>query len=337
MDSEKYSRQILFQPIGPEGQERLARGRVVILGCGALGTAQAQTLARAGVGTLRIVDRDYVEESNLQRQTLFDEADAAQSLPKAVAAERKLARINSGVRVEGIVADAGASNIEELVGGCDLVLDGTDNFETRYLLNDAAIKLGLPWIYGAVVGSYGVTLTVRPSQSPCLACVFPSPPQGLTETCDTVGVIGPAVAWVAAIQTAEALKLLAGRTDALHNSLISGDVWRNQFQQVRPAIDPHCRACQRRDFTCLEGRGPNHTTLCGRNSVQIHPAGARALDLAALTTRLEHFGAVVANPYLLKCRLDPYELTVFADGRAIVKGTRDAALARSLYARYVGS
>lgn len=337
MNREKYSRQILFQPIGAEGQEKLLRAKAVIVGCGALGTAQANALVRAGVGTLRIVDRDYVEESNLQRQMLFDESDVAENLPKAVAAQRKLKHINSEVEVEGIVADADSHNVEELVQGFQVILDGTDNFETRYLLNDVALKLGIPWVYGAVVASYATTLTVLPGRTPCLACVFPGPPQGMHETCDTVGVISPAVAWTAAVQVTETLKILLGREKELHGSLLAYDVWKNYFQQVKPKIDPQCRACGARDFVHLEGGGPIHTTLCGRDAVQIHQRESRTLDLAALKTRLEQFGPVRGNEFLLKCILDPYELTVFPDGRAIIKGTHDPAVARGLYAKYIGS
>ncbi len=337
MKLDKYSRQVLFQPIGADGQERLLHSKVVIVGCGALGTAQANDLVRAGVGTLRIIDRDYVEESNLQRQMLFDEADALENLPKAVAAERKLRRINSDVAVEGVVADVDGRNVEDLLNGFDLILDGTDNFETRYLINDVAIKFGVPWVYGAVVGSYATTLTVIPGRTPCLACIFPEPPQGLQETCDTAGVIGPAVAWAAAVQMSEALKILVGRTEDLQGSLLAYDVWKNRFQQVKPMRDPRCRACVARDFVHLQGGGAAYVSLCGRDSVQIHQREPRKLDLKALQTRLARFGPVKANDYLLKCLLEPYELTVFPDGRAIVKGTQDAAVARGLYAKYIGS
>ena len=337
MNSEKYSRQILFSPIGSEGQERLRQSKAVILGCGALGTAQANALVRAGVGTLRIVDRDFVEESNLQRQMLFDESDARASLPKAVAAERKLRQINSDVNVEGIVADADSTNIEEFIRGFDVVLDATDNFEARYLLNDAAVKMGLPWIYGAVVASYATTLTILPGRTACLACVFPKLPSGMHETCDTVGVIGPAVSWAAAIQAAEALKLLVGREEELHGSLVAYDVWSNHFQQVKPVRDSQCRVCVRHEFTHLDEGGPAHISLCGRNSVQIHQTEPRGLDLEALKARLAQFGPVNANEFLVKCFLDPFELTIFPDGRAIIKGTRDPAVARSVYARYIGS
>jgi adenylyltransferase/sulfurtransferase len=337
MNAEKYSRQILFAPIGPQGQERLLQSKVVIAGCGALGTAQASALVRAGVGSLRIVDRDFVEESNLQRQILFDESDARLGLPKAVAAERKLRQINSEVHVEGVVADLNSGNIEEFIKGFDLVLDATDNFETRYLLNDAAVKMGIPWVYGAAVASYGATMTILPGRTACLACVFPKSPPGMHETCDTVGVISPAIAWAAAIQTTEALKILLGRHADLHGFLLAYDVWTNRSQQIKPVRDLQCRVCAKHEFAHLEEGGPTHISLCGRNSVQIHQAESRQLDLAALKTRLEQFGPVRANDFLLQCTLDPYQLTIFPDGRAIIKGTQDPAVARSIYARYIGS
>ncbi len=337
MNPEKYSRQILFSPIGAEGQARLLRSKAAILGCGALGTAQANALVRAGVGTVRIVDRDFVEESNLQRQILFDEADAQARLPKAVAAERKLRAINSDVKAEGIVADADSSNIEEFMEGFDVVLDATDNFETRYLLNDTAVKLGIPWIYGAVVASYAATLTILPGRSACLACVFPQPPGGMHDTCDTVGVISPAVAWAAAVQVTEALKILLGRESELHHSLLAYDLWANSFQQVKVRRDPECSVCVAHEFAYLEQGGATHISMCGRNSVQIHQAESRALDLATVKARLEQFGPVRGNEFLLTCSLDSYELTVFPDGRVIVKGTQNPAVARSLYARYIGA
>ena len=337
MNREKYSRQILFGPIGAEGQERLLESKVVIVGCGALGSAQAQALVRAGVGTLRIVDRDFIEESNLPRQVLSTESDARESIPKAVAAERKLRLMNSDVRVEGIVADVDSRNIEDLVQGFQVIVDAADNFETRYLVNDTSIKLGIPWVYGAVVASYGTTMTVLPGRTPCLACLFPKSPSGLHETCDTVGVISPAVSWVAAIQVTETLKILLGREGELHGSLLAYDVWTNRFHQLKPRRDPECRTCGAREFAYLEGGGTSHVSLCGRNSVQIHQEESRALDLAALRARLERFGPVRGNEFLLKCELAPYELTVFPDGRAIIKGTNDPAVARSLYAKYIGS
>jgi adenylyltransferase/sulfurtransferase len=334
---EKYSRQILFPPIGAEGQEKLLQSKVVIIGCGALGTTQANALVRAGVGRLRIVDRDFVEESNLQRQMLFDEADAATNLPKAVAAERKLKAVNSDVQVEGIVTDAESRNVEELVRGFNLILDGTDNFQTRYLINDVALKHGIPWIYGAVVASYGVTMSVLPGRTPCLACVFPKPPEGMHDTCDTVGVIAPAVAWTSAIQVAEALKILLGREAELQGALLAYDVWKNRLSSIVPRVDPQCRACGARDFVHLVGGGETHTTLCGRDAVQITQRESRVLNLAALRTRLEQFGPVRGNEFLLRCTLDACELTIFPDGRAIVKGTHDPAVARGLYAKYIGN
>ena len=337
MNAEKYSRQVLFSPIGVEGQEKLLESKVVILGCGALGTAQANALVRAGVGTVRIVDRDFVEESNLQRQMLFDEADARESLPKAVAAERKLRQINSDVKVEGIVANADSSNIEEFIEGFGVVLDATDNFETRYLLNDAAVKLGIPWVYGAVVASYAATMTILPGRSACLACVFPKSPRGLHETCDTIGVIGPAVSWAASLQCTEALKILLGRESELHGALIAYDLWSNRFQKVNAPRDPECMVCAAHEYLYLEQGGATHVSMCGRNSIQIHTSESRGLNLAEVRARLEQFGPVQSNDFLLKCALDAYELTVFPDGRVIVKGTQDPAVARGLYARYIGA
>jgi molybdopterin-synthase adenylyltransferase len=339
---EKYSRQILFAGIGEEGQQRLLAANAVLVGCGALGTAAANLLVRAGVGKLRIIDRDFVEPSNLQRQSLFEEADARDALPKAVAAERRLRAINAGVQVEGIVADLSPYNATDLLRGFSLLLDGTDNFATRMLVNDFAISAGVPWIYAAVVGSYGVTMAILPGETACLACLLESPEGegpglGLEDTCDTVGVLNAAVGVIAALEAAEALKILAGKSEALHRRLISCDVWSGRFQSVCVARHPECRACVRREFACLEGAREPHITLCGRDSVQIHEHGRR-LDLAALRERLgPAIPGVRHNDFLLRFCVPPYEVTVFADGRAIVKGTRDPALARSLYARYIGA
>lgn len=337
MNLDKYSRQVLFNPIGEAGQKRLLAAKVVIIGCGALGTAQANALVRAGIGALRIVDRDYVEESNLQRQSLFDENDARESLPKAIAAERKLKQINSDVRIEGVIADATSRNIEDLVKGSDVILDGTDNFETRYLLNDVAVKLRIPWIYGAVVASSAVTMTILPGQGPCLSCVIPDAPAGLHETCDTVGVIGPVAAWTSAIQVTEALKIVLGREQEGHRTLLGFDIWTNRLQQVRPKRDPDCKTCGQRIFTYLEKGEPLPAVLCGRDAVQIRHRDSRRLDMALLKVRLEKFGIVRANDFLLKFSFDGYELTVFPDGRAIIKGTQDPAVARSIYAKYISS
>jgi adenylyltransferase/sulfurtransferase len=334
---ERYSRQVLFYGIGADGQEKLAASRIAIVGCGATGSAIASLLARSGVGTVRIIDRDYVEPSNLQRQSLFDEEDAAESLPKAIAAARKIAAFNSKIIVEPQVADLTPSNVESLLAAADLVLDGTDNFETRYLVNDFAVKRSLPWIYTAAVGSYGVTLNVLSGQTACLACIFPDSPRGAVETCETSGVLNSAVNLAASIAATEALKLLVGAKDSLRKTLLSFDVWRNERAEVaadRPRLG--CRACGERDFIHLSGEGRPHITLCGRNSVQIHER-QRPLDFIEMSARLKPLGQVRHNDFVLKFWHDPYEMTLFPDGRAIIKGTTDTAVARSLYARYVGS
>lgn len=334
---ERYSRQILFQGIGAEGQKRLATGCVAVVGCGATGSAVSSLLARAGVGTIRIIDRDYVEPSNLQRQTLFDEADARESLPKAIAAARRIAAFNSQVVVEPKVADLTPENIESLLEGVQLILDGTDNFETRYLVNDYAVKAGVPWIYAAAVGSYGATLNVIPGATACLACIFPDSPTGIVETCETAGVLGSVVNLVASIETAETLKFLVGETEKIRRTLLSWDVWNNERAEIqagRPRVG--CRACGERDFVHLEGQGRPHITLCGRNSVQIHERH-RPVDFGEMSKRLKPHGTVRHNDFVLKFWREPYEMTLFPDGRAIIKGTTDTGVARSLYARYVGS
>jgi molybdopterin-synthase adenylyltransferase len=336
---EKYSRQVLFAGIGEEGQQRLLASSAVIVGCGAIGAAAAGLLVRAGVGRVRILDRDFVEPSNLQRQTLFDEDDARAAIPKAVAAQRKLRAINGGVAVEGLVADLNPRNAEELLTGFNLILDGTDNFETRFLINDFAVQSTVPWIYAAAVASYGVTMTILPGLTPCLACLLESSANGhgLEETCDTIGVLGPIVNLIASLEIAEALKLLAGRKQFLHGRLISCDVWTGHFQSIRVAQNPACRACARREFSYLQGQAQPHITLCGRDSVQIHERG-RTLNLKALQARLASTVSDVRhNEFLLSFRVDPYQMTVFADGRAILKGTKDPSVARSLYARYIGA
>ena len=312
-------------------------GKVVIAGCGALGTAQAAMLARAGVGKLRIVDRDYVEESNLQRQLLFEESDAAERLPKAVAAARRLRLANSDVQIEGLVADLESRNAEVLLGGFDVILDGTDNFETRYLLNDVSVKLGVPWIYGAAVGSYAATMSVIPGRTPCIACVFPEPPGGVQETCDTAGVIAPAAAWAASVQTTETLKILMGRQEDLHGGLLAYDIWKDRLQRLKPRRNSQCVVCGGRRFDYLNASAPSAVSLCGRNAYQIHPAHTRSLDLQALKSQLDGLGMLRGNDYLVHFQLDSREITVFKDGRAIVKGVEDAAAARGFYARYVGS
>jgi adenylyltransferase/sulfurtransferase len=337
MDRERYSRQIRFAGLGEEGQERLLRAHAAIVGCGALGSFQAAALARAGVGRLTIVDRDYVELSNLQRQWLFEESDAAEALPKAVAAERRLARINSSVQSRGMVADLTPANIEELLGQAQVILDGADNFETRYLVNDFALHRAIPWIYGAAVGSYGLTMPVIPGRTACLRCVYPEPPSGAQPTCETAGVLNTITAVIAALQTADALKILAGRMDSVRARLTTVDVWEGGIRQIeQPTPDPDCPACGARDFEYLEGRRRAPVSLCGRNAVQIHER-ARPLDLAQLQAALLPLGEVRANEFALRFVTGPYEMTIFPDGRAIVKGTTDIGLARSLYARYVGA
>jgi len=332
----RYSRQELFAGIGAEGQKRLGSARVLVVGCGALGSSLAETLVRAGVGSLTVVDRDFVEETNLQRQSLFDEQDAAEGLPKAVAAQRRLRRVNSTVTVRGIVADVASENARSLVEGQDLVLDGTDNFETRFLLNDVCVQAGVPWVYGACVGSHGLALLVRPGRTPCLRCLLGElPPAGSQPTCDTVGIVSPIVYVVAGVQAAEALKLLAGRTEALLPGLVSVDVWTGAFDVLdlrgRAAS---CPGCTEGRFEPVEAAA---TVLCGRNAVQIRSNHGTVMDLRALAARLGAVGDVTVNEYLVRFAKDGTEIVVFQDGRALVKGVADVAQARSLYARYVGS
>ena len=334
---ERYSRQVLFGPLGEHGQERLLASRGAIVGCGATGSAVASLLARAGVGFIRIIDRDFVEASNLQRQSLFDEQDAAESLPKAVAAAQKIQNFNSDVQVEACIDDLRPENAEALLGGVQLLLDGTDNFETRYLINDFAVKNSVPWIYTAAVGSYAATMNILPGESACLACVFPTSPAGSIETCDTAGILNSAVNFAASVAATEALKILVGATGAIRRTLFSYDVWKNQRAEIdvsRPDVE--CRACSRKDFVHLRGEGRPHITLCGRNSVQIHEH-SRPIDLADMSKRLSSHGQVRHNEFILKFSKEPFEITLFPDGRAIIKGTTDTAVARSLYARYVGN
>jgi molybdopterin/thiamine biosynthesis adenylyltransferase len=339
---ERYSRQIIFSGIGEAGQEKILASSAVLVGCGALGTIAANLLVRAGVGRLRIIDRDFVEPSNLQRQSLFDEADAHVALPKAIAAERHLRAINSGICIEGVVQDLTPKNALELLSGFSVILDGTDNFETRLLMNDAALSLNIPWIYAAAVGSYGVTMTIRPGHAACLACLLEASQQPAVvkaeATCDTAGILNSAAGVIAAIEVTEAMKILAGKGEALHNRVVSCDVWSGRFQSVRVERNSDCRACARRVLSYLEGEAQPHITMCGRDSVQIHER-SRALDLGDLSRRLANASAaeVRNNEFLLRFRVPPYEMTVFADGRAIIKGTQDPAIARSLYARYISA
>ena len=334
----RYLRQTIFAPLGAAGQEKLLASKVVLIGCGANGTVMANTLARAGVGTLVIVDRDFVELNNLQRQVLFDEDDVTRGTPKAVAAAEKLRRVNSSITIDGIVADVNAENIQELITGATLVMDGTDNFETRYLINDACVKLKIPWVYAGAVASYGMTMTIVPGETACLRCVFSKEPTpGSLPTCDTAGVIGPIVNVVASIACAEALKFLAG-AGARNAGMINIDLWDNSFEQFALARRDDCPTCAQNNFEYLNGeRGGSVTAnLCGRNAVQINPGRGHSLKLAEVAERLKNIGEVSVNEYLIRFNVDHFELTIFPDARAIVKGTDDATVARSVYAKYVG-
>jgi len=335
---ERYSRQILFNQIGKDGQEKLLNSRVLLVGCGALGASHAEILARAGVGFLRIVDRDFVEFTNLQRQTLYSESDAKERLPKAIAAKNRLAEINSEIEIEAIVADINHSNIESFVKNVDLILDGTDNFQIRYLLNDACVKHNKTWIYGAAVSSYGTTMTIFPNETPCLRCIFEEMPSaGTSPTCDTTGVIQPIIASISAIQTTEALKILTENFDALHKSLIQIDVWQNNWRKIKLSKpNEDCPACAKRNFEFLDAESNEFSAvLCGRNAVQIAPKPTN-LDLENLAVTLQNLGEIKLNEYLLRLTIEDYELTVFRDGRAIIRGTDEISVARSIYAKYIG-
>lgn len=336
----RYSRQILFQQIGKSGQEKLSNSRVLLIGCGALGASHAEILARAGVGFLRIVDRDFVEFSNLQRQTLFSESDARERLPKAVAAQKRIAEINSEIEVETIVADVNNSNIESFVKDVDLILDGTDNFQIRYLINDACVKNKKTWIYGAAVSSYGTTMTIIPFESPCLRCIFEEiPSAGSAPTCDTAGVIQPIITSISAIQTTEALKILTGNFSALHKSLIQIDVWENQWRKIKLGLrNEECETCAKKNYEFLQAENADFfTALCGRDAVQIQPPNASEINLENLAEKLNNLGEVKLNEYLLRINVEKYEITVFRDARAIIRGTDDISEARAIYARYIGS
>jgi adenylyltransferase/sulfurtransferase len=352
-DQDRYSRQILFSGIGAEGQVRLAAAHVSIVGCGATGAAAASLLARAGVGTLTLIDRDFVEPSNLQRQVLFDEADALQSLPKAEAARRKIAQFNSGIDVRVHIADLVPDNIAELLAGSQLILDATDNFETRYLINDFAVQQAKPWIYAAAIGSYAATMNILPrvaassdtgsapgstwEPTSCLVCLFPKPPSGPVETCDTSGILSTAVNLAASIQVTEALKFLTHQPALMRRTLLSFDLWTSERSEISSAAPRRgCPVCDHREFTHLAGEGRPHITLCGRNSVQIHEHH-RPVDFAAMRDRLAPHGKVRFNDLLLRFERAPHTLTLFADGRAIIQGTTDITIARSLYARFIGS
>ncbi|USG67167.1 ThiF family adenylyltransferase [Brevibacillus ruminantium] len=338
----RYSRQILFAPIGRAGQEKLAQSRVAIVGMGALGTVSANHMVRAGVGFVRIIDRDFVEPSNLQRQMLYDEEDARQHLPKAIAAHAKLTRINSEVQIEPVVADLTARNAESLLADVDLVLDATDNFQVRYLVNDVCVKHGIPWVYGGAVSATGTFTAIRPGVTPCLRCLFPEAPNpGEMATCDTAGVIGPIIHIIASYQATEAFKLLVGAEDALNPHLEHFDLWNNQHQQIKVAGGkrPDCLTCGQRQFSFLQpdSQDGQAASLCGRDTVQISPVEGAALDLDVLAGRLAPLGVVEKNKFLLRFHADSHTLVIFPDGRVLVQGTDDVSLARTLHARYIGA
>lgn len=338
----RYSRQILFAPIGRSGQEKLAQSRVAIVGMGALGTVLSNHMVRAGVGFVRLIDRDFVEPSNLQRQMLYDEYDAAEHLPKAMAAHAKLSRINSGVTIEPIVADLTAYNAEDWLTDVDLVLDATDNFQVRYLVNDVCVKHGIPWVYGGAVSATGTFTAIRPGTTPCLRCLFPEAPNpGEMATCDTAGVIGPIIHIVASYQATEALKMLVGADEALNPNLEHFEIWNNRHQQIKVASGrrPDCPACGQRHFSFLQPQTQEGqaVSLCGRDTVQISPAPGTSLDLDALSDRLAPLGEVERNKFLLRFRVDSHTLVIFPDGRVLVQGTDDVSLARTLHAKYIGA
>ncbi|MBI4232028.1 ThiF family adenylyltransferase [Candidatus Peregrinibacteria bacterium] len=327
----------MFKPIGEQGQKKIVSSSAVLIGCGALGSNIAQLLVRAGVGKLKICDRDYVELENLQRQTLFDEDDVKENLPKAVAAREKLAKINSEVRVEVVVSDVNFENVEELIKGATLVLDGTDNFETRFLLNDACVKHNIPWIYGGAVSSYGMVAVILPNKTPCFRCLVGELPEaGSSPTCDTVGVLNSIVGVISSIQSGEAIKFISGNADALIDGVATIDLWQNSFRIFKAERDHNCKTCVLRDFEFLTTSPSHFTKLCGRNAVQIATKNRAQIDFAALSNKLNSLGKVSCNDFLLKFYIDGYELTIFKDARAIIKGTDDITKAKSLYAKYIG-
>jgi len=337
---ERYSRQMFFEPIGSEGQKRLSQSQVTLIGCGALGSYLADMMVRAGVGQLKIVDRDFIELNNLQRQCLFDERDIADNLPKAAAAARKLRLINSAVEISPLVADANHESIEHFTDSADLILDGTDNLQTRFLINDVAVKHSIAWIYGACLAATGMAMVIRPGGKPCLRCLIDSPPEpGSLETCESAGIISSAVAWVAAFQFAEALKLLTGNPDTVNSNFVTFDLWENRFSQMSTeTLQQGCSCCVGHDFEFLSGKSSLSTiSLCGRNSVQIRPRrSGQKINLAELAKRLGDAGSVTYNDFLLRMTVGEREITIFSDCRAIVKGTNKIDEARSLYAKYVG-
>lgn len=333
---DRYSRQTRFAPFGPPGQEKLGAATAVIAGCGALGTVQASLLARAGAGTIVLIDRDYVEESNLQRQLLYTEADSREALPKAEAARRHLLEANSAIHIEAHIADLNPGNVDDLLAGADVILDATDNFETRYLINDYAVRERIPWIYGAAVGSYGIAMPVVPGDTACFRCLYPDPPAGAQPTCETAGVLGPVTSLIGSLQAMEAMKILSAGTASVRRKIFTADLWNGPVRETgMPPRDPDCPCCGRCEFPWLNGRRAP-ISLCGRNAVQIHEL-ARPLNLPDLAARLEGLGQIRHNEFALRFVTGGFEITAFPDGRAIVKGTTDVGVARGIYARYIGN
>lgn len=338
----RYVRQTRFAPFGERGQSRLSASRVLICGCGALGSVIAENLTRAGVGHVRLVDRDFLEITNLHRQVLYDEEDVAAELPKAVAAERKLRKINSGVEIEAHVTDVDFTNIERLADDVDCICDGTDNFETRFLLNDAAHAFGIPWVYGGCIGAEGQQMTIIPGETACLRCLMDDvPPPGTTPTCDTAGVLGPIVSVIASTQAMEAIKILSGNLDAVSRTLNVFDLWDSRLRQInmdglRDASE--CLTCKQGEYPWLKGeKGGHSSVLCGRNAVQLSFPGRASIDLEDLTNKLGRVAPVRANPFLIRVDVESYTITVFPDGRAIISGTEDVAEAKTVYAKYIGA
>jgi adenylyltransferase/sulfurtransferase len=339
--SSRYARQMRFAPLGVDGQRRLLASRALVVGCGALGAVIANTLARAGIGKLRIVDRDFLELNNLQRQVLYDEDDVAAGLPKAIAAQNRLRRINSQIEIDAHVADVNHTNIERLLDGVDCLVDGTDNFETRFLLNDAAVKLGIPWVYGGCLGAEGQSLTILPGQTPCLRCLMPEPPPpGSTPTCDSAGILATIIGVIASMESGEAIKILSGHAEAINRKWLVMDLWDNTLRQIKldGAKVADCPCCGRREFPWLAGERGSHTAvLCGRNAVQLSFPGREPLSLDDLAAKLSAVGQVTRNKYLVRATIGQHQLTVFPDGRAVIGGTDDVTEARSVYAKYVGN
>ena len=339
-NDDRYSRQTRFTPIGTEGQLKLGNARIALIGAGALGSVSAELLVRAGAGFLRIIDRDFVELSNLQRQSLYDENDVRDNLPKAVAAAGKLKRINSTVQVEAIVDDVNPATVEDYIKDVDLVLDALDNFETRFVINDACARQARPWIYSSAVGSYGLVMPIFPGKSPCLRCMIGSlPAPGSSPTCDTAGVIGPITHIIASIQVAEALKWITGSRETNNLGLITYDVWTHRFHRTSLGSDVMnaCPLCAEGRFEYLDGSPLRTVTLCGRNAVQLIPGVRSDLDFSRLSSSIGSSGSVQYNDFLLRCSSPPFELTLFRDGRAIVKGTEDPGVARTVYTKIVGT